>query len=611
LAQDKLREGSAVPVRGELMQILRCAQNGRVSAMNGERKREIMEVLRRAKDELATLGRTTAVEIESVVKAFENVAGYAESILNSAGAIVGCVEGESVSSVLPKVRTLGEAARQCIGDRVQATARILETVSTEARVLRQLSEVTRGQEAIALETRALSILTNVEVARLGAEGEGFEYLAHELVGFSKSVAEDTQEITCHRDAHAVAVEETRRVLTCELPRLRKEFGRMEEALGEALSAVTSALEQLAGTPLRFRECVADVSRQVAGVVTAVQAHDITRQQIEHVQEALALIAARVSGAGECEDDPGNELGPAHAGLIIQAYQLRSSRETVASWAGQIRTCIEGILKVSASEVVEIGPAVLEGERNVCSGLAHIERLERDSLAYSENIQRTFGGLANLVQLVSDHLKRSTSIRDHLQLLTFNSIIEANRLGKRAAAILAIANSIKDISAGWAQVTSRSEHSMLEVKDLEHRTGELMEAFSATRNVQLREAQQKIGAVLEALRAAAEFAARQAQMTQGSTEKMQAATAEIDRSVDRLDSCLGRIDAVVHEIETLRQAWETSQPGVERCYDPGNVEELFGSFYSSETERSVLRAALAGDALPVVKSSIEGNTVELF
>jgi hypothetical protein len=481
----------------------------------------------------------------------------------------------------------------------------------EGRVLRQLSEVTRGQEAIALETRALSILTNVEVARLGAEGEGFEYLARELAGFSKSVAEDTREIACHRDAHAVTVEETRRVLTAELPRLRKEFARMEEALGEALSAVASALEQLSRTPLRFRECVKDVAREIAGVVAAIQAHDITRQQIEHVQEGLALIAARVSGAGDQEDEPANELGAAYAGLTIQAYQLRSSRETVAGWAAQIRTCIDGLLKVSASEVVGIGPAVLEGERNISAELAHIEKLERDSLAYSEKIQRTFGGLASLVQLVSDHLKRSTSIRDHLQLLTFNSIIEANRLGRRAAAILAIANSIKDISAGWAQVTSQSEHSMQEVKNLEQGTGELMRAFSAARNAQLREAQKETGLGLEALRAAAQYAARQAQDTQGSTEKMQAETAEVERSVGLLDSCFSRIDAVVNEIEGLRREWETSKPDVKSSYDSGQVEELFGSFYTTETERAVLRAALAGEPLPAAKSSFEGNSVELF
>jgi len=579
--------------------------------MNGDRRTEVMEVLRSAQDELAALGRTTATEIDSMVKAFESIAGHAEKILSLAGAIVGCVEGESVSSVLPKVETLGATAKRCIGDRLQATARILETVSTEVRVLRQLSEVTRGQEGIALETRALSILTNIEVARLGEGGEGFEYLARELAGFAKSVTEDTYEIAYHRDAHAVAVEETRRVLTAELPRLRKEFSSMEEALGAALEAVTSGLAQLSRTPLQFRDCVKDVAREIGGVVTAVQAHDITRQQIEHVQESLAIIASRISRSGDNQDAAAMELGLAHAGLTIQAYQLQSIKETVASWAAQIRTCIEGILKVSASEVVGIGPAVLDGERNVSAELSHIERLERESMAHSEKIQHTFGGLASLVQLVSDHLKRSKSIRDHLQLLTFNSIIEANRLGRRAAAILAIAKSIKGISAGWAQVTSKSEHSMQEVRNLEQGTRESMEAFSAARDAQLRAAEKETGTGLEALRVAAEFAARQAQETQGSTEKMQAKTSEVERSVALLDACFGRIDAVVRQIEGVRREWETDQSEVKWSPAAGQVEELFGAFYTTETERAILRAALAGEPLPAAKSLFEGNSVELF
>jgi hypothetical protein len=579
--------------------------------MNGDGKAGVIEALMSARGELATLERTTTTEIESVARAFECIAGHADTILRSAGAIVGCVGDESVGSVLPRVEALGVTAKRCIGDRVQATAKILETISLEVRVLRRLSQVARGQEAIALETRALSILTDVEVARLGEGGEGFEYLARELAGFSKSVAADTREIAFHRDAHAVAVEATRRELTSELPRMRKEFARMEAALDETLAAVTGGLERLSRTPLRFREYVEEVSRQIAGVVAAVQAHDITRQQIEHVQAGLALIAGSFARSGDDDERAAKELELAWAGLTIQVYQLRSIRETMAGWAAQIRTCIEGILKVSASEVVGIGPAVLDGERNVSAELGHIERLARESLASTEKIRQTFGGLASLVKLVNDHLKRSTSIRDHLQLLTFNSIIEANRLGGRAVAILAIASSIKSIAAGWAQVTAQSEHSMQEVKNLERLTHELLEAFSAARDAELREAQLATGVGLEALRVAAGFAARQAQETQGSTEKMQAKTAEVEQSVSMLDGCLSRIDAMMNEIEGVRQEWEMSQPESSRCCDAGRAEEVFGEYYTTEMERAVLRAALSGDALPAAEATFEGNSVELF
>jgi chromosome segregation ATPase len=224
-----------------------------------------------------------------VARAFEGLAGHTDTIVSLAAAIVGCVENENVSSVLPQVQTLGAAARVFIGDRLQATTGILETVTTEVKLLRQLSRVAGDQEAIAFEIKALSVLTNIEVARLGTVGAGFHYLAQELANFSKSVIEDTKELARHTDGRRAAIEETRRVLSAELPRLREELARIEVELGNALAVVDASLTQLSSTPVQLRTCVEDIARQIAGVVAAVQTHDITRQQIEHVQAAFALI----------------------------------------------------------------------------------------------------------------------------------------------------------------------------------------------------------------------------------------------------------------------------------------------------------------------------------
>ena len=231
---------------------------------------------------------------------------------------------------------LGSEAKSFIASRLQATAEILEAVTTEVKLLRQLSEVTRGQAGIALETRALSVLTNIEVGRLGTVGADFHYLAQELVDFSKTVSRDTQELAGHTDSRRAAIQETKRVLEGDLPHMREGLARIESDLGNALLSVESSLTQLSSTPAHFRNCVAEVAQQITGVVAAVQAHDITRQQIDHVQESFALISARVSGEGNSGNEGTQELARAYAGLKIQIYQLKSIRETIATWATQIK-----------------------------------------------------------------------------------------------------------------------------------------------------------------------------------------------------------------------------------------------------------------------------------
>jgi ElaB/YqjD/DUF883 family membrane-anchored ribosome-binding protein len=460
------------------------------------------------------------------------------------------------------------------------------------------------------------VLTNIEVAHLGTVGAGFHYLANELADFSKSASKDTRELASQTAGRRGALEDTRRVLSAELPRQRAELARIEADLGNALAVVDSSLTQLSRTPVQFKMCVENIARQIAGVVAAIQAHDITRQQIEHVQEALVLMARRMRGAedsenGNAENGIDRELPRVYGGLTIQIYQLRTIKETVSSWTSQIRTCMGDIMRVSTSEVVGIGPMVLEQEREVSSQLAHIELLERESQAYSGRIQSNLGGLSNLMQLVSEHLQRSKSIGDRLRLLAFNSIIEASRLGTQANAILAISKSIKEASAEWNQITDQSGQAMQEILNLVQQTNEVMKTFSDASNERLREAQTQNRDCLENLRTAAASAAKQAQDMKVATEKMQAKSAEAGSTGDVFDACFGRIDSVLTAIEELMRQLEIDHPAVKQGCDTAEVEQLFSALYTTEMERAVLHAALAGKALPAAKLTFAGNSVELF
>lgn len=579
--------------------------------MGNESTAAIIAALEKAQADLRDMSLIVEREIAKVPTAFESLAGDADSILNLAAAIVVCVEDENISSVLPKVQSLGNAARKFIRERLQATTGILETVATEMNLLRELAVLTRGQRTIALETQALSVLTNIEAARLGAVGDEFQFLARELADFSRALTVDTQELASQTDARRAAIEETRGVLSAELPGLREKMAGIETELGSDLAALDSRLSQLVDTPMRFKSSLEHSAQQIAGVIAAVQAHDITRQQLEHVLESLALIAVSVGTSADAHNGNGPELPRAYAGLTIQIYQLKTIRNTVASWTAQIKSCMEGILRVSTSEVMGIAPQVLEQERGVAAQLAHIEMLERESQSYGMKIQRTLGGLSNLAQLVSEHKRKSQSARECLELLGFNSIIQASRLGAQAGAILAIAKCIKKLSEDWADITNKSRHVMSDIQNLVERTNHVMEAFSEGSNKMLLDAQRETAASLGNLRNAAEFAGVQAQKMNVVTVKMQEKSGEVGETGMLLDSCFGRMDSVLIEIEQVRQQLEIEHPDLKDQYDAGDVEKLFSGSYTTEVERDVLQAALRGAALPLAQQTFAGNSVELF
>ena len=580
--------------------------------MTAGSKAEAMGPLDRIKKELRLNASSTDSQVLAVSTTFEGLAGNADEVLSLAGTIVGCVENETIRMILPMAQALGAAAGQVIGERLQATTGILETVATEANVLRGLAQVTGQQAQIAMKTKALSVLTNVEVAHLGPVAGGFQYLALELAEFSQSLMDDSQALESRTEARKNAIEETRRLVSSELPRLREKLTAIEIDLGKDLAVLDSSLTQLLEAPVQFRACVQDISRQISGVVAAIQAHDITRQQSEHVEQAFDLITAKLYRDGDSGSGSAQEFAQAYAGLTIQIYQLESIKATVENWTGQMKTCMEGILRVSASELVRIGPMVLAQEREVSRQLEHIELLEGESRACSARIQRTLEGLSSLMQFVSEHVQRSRSIRDRLRLLSFNSIIEASRFGSKAQAVLAIARAIKEISAEWSQITDRSGKAMEEIRALVEQTNQSMAAFSAASNERLGEAQNLARASLDNLRGAAAFSAGRSREMEALTAKMQTRSAEMGGAEGILGGSSSRMDAILAQCKSLHGEMEADQPGVKRRYDATEAEQIFSASYTTEMEREVLRAALHGSPLPVVaQHAFEGNSVELF
>jgi methyl-accepting chemotaxis protein len=571
----------------------------------------IAATLEQAERELELLVRDSEHEVEGVAGDFGGLARETDGILSLAAAIVGCVETESILAVLDRVESMGGVARQFLEERLKATAGILETVVAEAKLLVRLSELTGAQRAIARETQTLSVLTNIEVARLGELGIGFQYLAHQLDDFSQSVAKGTRELSSHTEERRSAIEETRRMLVVELPHIRENLARTETRLGNALGVVNARLTELSRTPEQFRGCVAEIAGRIAGVVAAVQVQDITRQRVEHVGESLGLIRSLVSGLEDGETEEACGLPPIVAGLAIQGYQLRSVGETVGEWVSRIRSCIDGILRISCSEVVGIGPAVLLEVRELLEKLGGIEALEGESQAVNGEVESTLGGLSNLMQLVGEHLARSTEVRDRLRLITFNSIIEASHLGSEADAILEISQSIKRLAGVWSEITDRSGRAMEEILRLVEQVEGGMTHFSEEGSNDLRQAQAETRAGLESIGRAADAAGRQAQEIEAATGSLKGRIAAIGVRAERLDGCFARIARVEKQIEELKRQFESEGPGFSGRWDEAEVEKLFAAGYTTEIEREVLRAALRGEPLPSQQLSLAGNDVELF
>lgn len=571
---------------------------------------EVVVTLEQARARVDGILRESESAVAAVIGCFEKLAHECTGVLELAGEIIGCVEGESVHSMLPRVQALGAAAKDFIHERLQATSGVLEMVASEDRMLEQLAQLTRSQRSIARETQTLSVLTNIEVARLGTLGSGFEYLARQLDEFSRAVAQDTKELTAHTEERLQAIAETKKHLAAGLPRIQKEFARIESDLERALQVADCSQRELARAPEQFRSAVSEITGQISGVVTAVQGHDITRQQLEHVRDSLTEILRRIRADEESGEDsrPDSMID---TGLLIQDWQLRSIEQTVSGWLQQIGSCAENILRISASELRELGPAVLHQEKELSEQLARIDHLESECEADSAEVQGTFDSLNNLMQLVGEHVQRSHAVRDSLQLLTFNSIVEASHLGTQADAILEISQSIKRISNDWSSLTEKSAAARDEILRLVDDSRGNMRTFSDEGSESLRMAQEGTRQGLHNLRTAAASVAGLATQLEEATARLQTRSSAINDAHECLQACFSAIREIQEEMVFERERRGSNNSTTRSRSETDAAEAAFSMHYTTELEREVLRAALCDGPLPVSELNPGGNDVELF
>ncbi len=545
--------------------------------------------------------------IGSIGDDFQRLAQEIDSLLCLAAATLESMDQAGVTTIPAKVRDLVSASDQFIHRRFAATSAILTAMNEEEKLLHRFSGLNSGIRSVAQETRMLGLLTGIEAARLGPQGMPFQILSRDLRSFAETVADSSMDLASQTSARRTAIKESQRRLTAALPRMRGEFERIDATFATTFSEVTAAVEELSACHSHFHACLATVASQIAGVVCAIQSHDVTRQQAEHVRDVLDTFST-----SEPDRDALLELPEAAVGLTIQIFQLRNIKEAMQAWAAQIDACLGALLGVSRSDLAKIGPLVLRQEQFLESHVLRINDLKEECRTHGEEVECALLSLSKLMQMISRSFKTSRVIRDRMHLLSLNSRIEANTSAAEAAVMVEISKNITRVAADWNRITDKSEKTMGEMSNLVVQAQEGMKTLCPGGNDGLDAAQFEIGDILRKLKGAAQSSARSASQIASALSGLQAAIQNARSKAHSINRLIDAVTEALQQIESVRNEMEVKQPGVEMlCASRAQIEREYSARYTTEIERHLLRAALYGERMPAPQVAASGNDVELF
>ena len=358
-------------------------------------------------------------------------------------------------------------------------------------LLEKLSEPLTGFQKMNKALRMLSIATKIESARLGEMGIGFVTLAMDVEKLSHQVNDKSVAILGHRQLLAAMIDSN-------LGSVRSSESAQDARVASSLKSTASSLQELEAVNMRCTQfgalvstISAEVTDNISEVVSSMQMHDMTRQQTEHIVEALERLSSSLAEYDEAVVDEDRCLA-----LIVESGDVCELQEAQLRFASaELYTAVCTIVE-SLRDVARKQSLMSDETRNVAgmadsSGASFVDVMSQGMTAITAALnscasadRNMYDILKKVAQTIGDigtFVSDIEAIGSEINLIALNAQIKAAHTGAEGAALGVLAEAIKRLSdeavrhtdsvaATLKNISIATEHLFLDVEGEEEQLG---------------------------------------------------------------------------------------------------------------------------------------------
>ena len=208
------------------------------------------------------------------------------AISKSAAAVVELVASDEIASGIEKLHKLLES----VDDHFRQSDSNLERRSGPLRQMRDMVDRTHtplsGFKRIVKHLHILSVSTKIENGRMADDDRSFDLLAENVEQLSTVIASKSEKITEGLASLRTSVEETLSKMVAGKKSTQERAREILDNLVTGLSVLVEKRSSSSASASRVAHHSEEVSASISDVISSLQFHDITRQQIEHVADML-------------------------------------------------------------------------------------------------------------------------------------------------------------------------------------------------------------------------------------------------------------------------------------------------------------------------------------
>ncbi len=359
----------------------------------------------------------------------------------------------------------GQADLQNIGAKCSALSKSISVLQKEMVNFRPILK----------HLRVLAMSIRIESARLGSEGGRFQILAQEVEAlgqktdtYSREVGNQTGRLLQELQQVQDRVEQAEAMQDSQV---RPLLQRVQSGVDE-LARLQSLSERIAQNVSQRSQ---EIKNQIDEIYSSVQFHDITRQQVEHVQHVLQ----EVQDVLESEQKSDQQQERARDLVIwlgdvceLQSRQLEATKAELGRAMEQIRQSLQSI-----SDAVEEQGTELKGFPGLVSqgGESVLSILEKDAAELRSILQKATKGFGEVITsldsmtgiLEETHgfLGTLQEIGEEIELIALNASNKSAHTGDSGRPLGVLAEAIRKLSQEVKQLLQRVALALQEISSV--------------------------------------------------------------------------------------------------------------------------------------------------
>jgi len=538
---------------------------------------------------LSTLETKTEQDFLQVGEKLQDFHQRSTEMAETASRVLGLMTGEEFHRSISSLMDIIEELRRHLEMSRDHSERTSQVLGQYYDTLCSVSSSLEDFKLLVLNLRMLGFFTRVENVHLFTSDSGFSSLTDDVKNLSESVREKSIEMKRKTDTLLSTISQTLSDMTAAQKMQGAQTEMMLQHIESNHTILSTKTENATSSAHRITQSIGKITGNIEEIVSGLQFHDITRQQISHARKALEGIVSDM--------EAGQKPWPQLAGIALeicslQALQLSQSQNEFFNAVESILGNLGGIAR-NVREIMREANAVAwasdyEGigfMEEIGSGISSVLTALDQDISEQTRLTSTIRSVSDMVSEMSYFVKGIDGLGLKLQLIALNARIKAAHIGSEGAALDTISGSIYELSKNSRSDTLALSNTLAEVGEAAQSFGQDLAAIQEDQQGQVERLMNSLQSIIASLHEVnTQVMAAVTDMNNQGESLAQDITAMISQVTvhqevnDALKDARQRILRVVDEIEA-------AFPDHDRSADETCLQTLDGR-YTMESERDV-------------------------